>query len=53
MDHLAKSKKTNELFGEEAGKLWARTMEITQKIYHKSGWFLTDLSYTYKPSVAK
>ena len=53
MDRIAKSRKTNELLGEDAAKLWARTMSITKKIYHKEGWFLPELGYTPQPIAAK
>lgn len=53
MDYLTKSKKSNELIGEEAGELWARTLAVTRKIYHKNGWMRSDLSYAHKPLAAK
>jgi hypothetical protein len=53
IDLLTKSKETNQLFGEAGSNLWERTMKITQKIYHKKGWFLPDLGYAYKPVAAK
>lgn len=53
LDWSTKSKKDNELMGEEAAKLWARTMAITQKRYRKNGWFLPELSYSYQPAVPK
>ena len=53
LDWITKSKKNNELMGEDAAKLWARTMAITQKIYRKNGWFLPEVSYSYQPVAAK
>ena len=53
IDALTKSRDTNQLLAEAAANLWARTMKITQKIYHKKGWFLPDLGYAYKPVAAK
>lgn len=53
IDRLTKAYKTNELFGEEGAKLWARTLAITQKIYRKNGWFLPELGYTPKSIAAK
>ena len=53
LDWITKSKKNNELMGEEASKLWARTMAITQKVYRKNGWFLPEVSYAYQPASAK
>jgi hypothetical protein len=49
MDLLTKAKKTDELLGEEAGKLWARTLAITKRVYYKDAWYLSELSYSYKP----
>jgi predicted CopG family antitoxin len=45
-DLAAKNQKNNELFGEEAGKLWAKTMLITKKYYSKRAWVMPDFSYT-------
>jgi hypothetical protein len=53
LDFASKSKKNGEVMGEESEKLWARTLAVTQKIYHKTGWFRPDLSYTYTPVVVK
>jgi len=53
LDFVTKSKQTNELFGEEAAKLWQRTMAITHKVYFKNAWYLPDLSYYPAPVTAK
>ncbi|MEX2231022.1 MAG: hypothetical protein WD824_02590 [Cyclobacteriaceae bacterium] len=53
LDYATKSKKNNEVMGEEASRLWARTMAITQRLYSKNGWYLRELSYTYQPVAAK
>lgn len=37
--------KTKELLGEEAGKMWRKTMAITKKYYYKRGNVLPDASY--------
>jgi hypothetical protein len=50
MDLLGKIKATNGLFGEEGAKLWARTLAITRKIYHKDAWYLPEVSYFYQPA---
>lgn len=49
LDLATKDQKNNELFGEEAGKLWAKTMLITQKYYTRDGWVETELSYAPAP----
>ncbi len=46
LDLETKSQKSNELFGEEAGKLWAKTMTMTKKYYHRKAWVLPDFSKT-------
>jgi hypothetical protein len=53
LDFVTKSKQTNELFGEEAGKLWQRTMAITHRVYFKNAWYLPDLSYYPAPVAVK
>lgn len=45
-DMAAKNQKNNELFGEEAKKLWDRTLLITKKYYSKRAMVLSDLSYS-------
>lgn len=45
LDHATKSQKNNELFGEEAGKLWTKTLAITKKYYSKRAWVLADHSH--------
>jgi hypothetical protein len=45
MDYLTKSAQGNKLMGEEAEKLWARTLAITKRIDHKNAWFMPDVSY--------
>lgn len=47
LDWASKSQKNNELFGAEASKLWARTLEITKRYYSVQGWVATDLAYTF------
>lgn len=44
-DAAMKAKKSRELLGEDAGKLWTKTQAITRKYYTKRGWVLTDYSY--------
>ena len=53
IDVLTKIRETNLLLGEDGAKLWDRSLKITQKIYHKNGWFLPELAYTYKPLASK
>lgn len=38
--------KTKELLGEEAGKMWRKTLAITKKYYSKRGDILPDASYS-------
>jgi hypothetical protein len=38
--------KTKDLLGEEAGKMWGKTMAITKKYYSKRGNVLPDASYS-------
>ena len=45
VDLATKAQKTNELFGEEGGKLWAKTMAMTKKYYSKRAWVLPDFSH--------
>lgn len=49
-DHAAKTQKTNELFGEEGAKLWAKTLLLTRKYYTRTGWLVNDLSYSPAPN---
>lgn len=46
LDYATKNQKNNELFGEEVGKLWAKTQTITQRYYSKRAWVLQDHSYS-------
>ena len=45
-DFYAKTKKGNEVMGEDGAKLWRRTLDITRKIYYKGMWYRPDLSYS-------
>ena len=49
-DEASKDQKTNELFGDEASKLWAKTLLITRKYYTVTGWLSTELSYSPSPN---
>lgn len=49
-DYASKDQKTNELFGDEASKLWAKTLLITRKYYTVTGWISTELSYSPSPN---
>jgi hypothetical protein len=44
LDVATRSAKTNELFGQEAASLWARSMAITKKYDTKTGWYVGELS---------
>jgi hypothetical protein len=46
VDAATDFQKTKELTGEEAGKLWHKTMAITKKYYSKRGNILPDASYS-------
>lgn len=45
LDYATKNQKNNEAFGDESGKLWAKTLTITRKYYSKRAWVLSDHSY--------
>ncbi len=47
LDWATKSQKNDELFKDEASKLWAKTMLITKKYYTVAGWRANDLAYTF------
>jgi len=50
VDYEAKVQKGNELTGDEAAKLWARTLLIARKYYTKEGWIENELSYSPAPN---
>jgi len=45
VDLATKEQKTQELLGEEGGKMWAKTLAITQRYHSKRGWTLPEFSY--------
>jgi len=52
VDLFTKEQKNNELFGEEAAKLWQKTLSITKRFQSKRAWVLIDHSNPPVPAVA-
>jgi hypothetical protein len=52
-DHAMRMKKTRELLGEDMGKMWNKTMAITDKYYSKRGNILQTVSYSVAAAAGK